>query len=150
MIQSAQQLSATNLKAFPEPYNILLVEDNTHDAAYIKVMLDEINLPYVLKRLKKGNEVLPYLLRKGMFSLHPMPDLILLDLGLPCLDGFEVLNDMTDMSGDIRSVPIVILTEYKHFGYLKNTHDLCIFDYLTKPCDPVKLRKVLRLIRCRE
>ncbi len=150
MIQTAQTLSNAFFYNTAVPYNILLVEDNSSDAAYIKMMLDEIQVPYTLERLKRGNEVLPYLMRSGVFAGRPTPDMILLDLGLPCLDGFEVLNDMTDMSGEIRSVPIIILTEYKHFSYLKNTHDLCIFDYLTKPCDATKLRRVLRLIRCRD
>jgi CheY-like chemotaxis protein len=131
----------------PLPLRILLVEDNTSDAALTSIALDETNIPYTLHRLNKGTDVLPYLMQQGMLSADISPDLILLDLGLPCQDGFEILAEIATLRGAIRGIPIVILTGYEHFAYLKHNSQLCITDYLTKPCDTGILRRILKQLR---
>jgi CheY-like chemotaxis protein len=132
------------------PLNVLLVEDSKSDAAYMRIMLDRTHIAYALEHIDKGRDVVPYLLKSRGFYNEAMPDLILLDLGLPGKDGFEVLSDLTLLSCNIRSIPIVIITEYENFAYIKNTHDLYIFDYITKPCEAGKLSKILmNALRCR-
>lgn len=125
------------------PINVLLVEDSRSDAAYTRVMLDYTNIPYALKQIYKGQDVLPYLTRRRRFTDEGMPDLILLDLGLPQQDGFEVLSELASAKCCIRSIPVVIITGYENFAYLKNTHDLYIFDYIIKPCSADRLRRIL-------
>ncbi len=143
MIQYPQELSQAGPPVkVVQNIHILLVEDSISDAVYTGIIIEETRIKYTLERLKKGNEVIPYL-NKCMSHEDILPDLIILDLGLPGQDGFEILNEIEVMSAVIRSIPIVILTEYENFNYLKKTHNLCIFDYITKPCNAEKLRKVL-------
>jgi CheY-like chemotaxis protein len=125
------------------PLKILLVEDNDSDAELTRVVLDTLDIPYMLQHLRRGSEVVPYLVRQGRWSNEPAPDLILLDLGLPGEDGFEVLSDIAAMHGAIHAIPIVVLTGYEQFSYLKKVYEGRIADYLTKPCNPDKLRRLM-------
>lgn len=130
-------------RARRKPLNILLVEDSASDAELTRLALDGAGIPYTLERLEKGTDVVPYLLHRGYFADESVPDLILLDLGLPCENGFEVLESIASMRGATRGIPIVILTGYEHFSYLKRSQALCIADYLTKPCCSDRLRRVM-------
>jgi CheY-like chemotaxis protein len=125
------------------PLKILLVEDNASDAELTRISLDSTDIPYTLQRLQKGTDVIPYLTHKGFFIDKAVPDLILLDLGLPCENGFEVLEEISKLRGAVRGIPLVILTGFQHFSYLKQSHELCVTDYITKPCSTEKLRGIL-------
>jgi len=123
------------------PLKILLVEDNRGDAELTRLSLDETDIPYTLVQLQKGSDVLPYLNHQDKSA----PDLILLDLGLPGEDGFEIIADITAM-GAAHAIPIAVLTGYEHFAYLKKSYEFCVTDYITKPCTTESLRKLMRRI----
>ena len=114
----------------PELVQLLLVEDNAGDVRLTREAFKDAKVYLDLHVVSDGVEAMDFLHRRGRYADSPRPDLILLDLGLPCQDGFEVLNDLTLMNGNIRSIPIVILTGFENFSYLKNTHALYIFDYI--------------------
>jgi CheY-like chemotaxis protein len=130
-----------------KPLDILLVEDVTSDALLIRLALNSANMPYTLRTLRKGDEVLPWLTQGCRQADQSLPDVIMLDLGLPCLDGFEVLEELAHAELAVRAVPIVIMTGYGDFEYLRTSYNLCVPAYITKPCDPRKLREVLVGIR---
>lgn len=114
---------------------ILLVEDDASDALLTEVALDGVELEYDLCTLQDGAEVVPYL--QG----GPLPDMLLLDLSLPGMDGFGILSQLADWatgSERFRELPIVILTGDAHCAFLKHCHGLNIIAYLTKtlPAQP--------------
>ncbi len=121
------------------PLNILLVEDNTADAALTQMALDGLRIPYRLKQLRNGLDVIPYLTQPNAV----LPDLLLLDLGLPGEDGFEILAEMTAEKETLRHIPIAILTGYEHFEYVEKSYELSIAGYLTKPVSADKLSSVV-------
>ena len=125
------------------PLHILLVEDVASDALLTRLALDATDIPYTLRTLQKGTDVLPYL--RGCLTQEPtaLPDLIMLDFGLPCKDGFEILADLAETSSTIRAVPIVILTGHSDFEYVRNNFNLWIPAYINKPCCAEKIREVL-------
>jgi CheY-like chemotaxis protein len=124
-----------------KPLHILLVEDTMSDALLIRTALDDACLPYHLQRLRGGDEVLPWLaLARGENAL---PDVILLDLGLPRMDGFELLSELAASGMALRAIPIVILTGYEDFEYVRKSYNLHVPAYLTKPCHSEKLRLAL-------
>ena len=129
------------------PLTILLVEDVASDALLTRLALDATNIPYTLRRLQKGTDVLPYL--RGCLTQEPtaLPDLIMLDFGLPCKDGFEVLADLNKTLPAIRAVPIVILTGHADFEYVGRNYNLYIPAYINKPCCAEKISDVLISIR---
>ncbi len=128
------------LTGAPSPaINVLLIEDVLSEKMMTRIALDAANVPYALKALTRGSEVLPYL----RDTSHALPDIILLDLGLPDMDGFAVLTALSESNPNIRAIPIVILTGYKDFDYIRKQYSLPIVAYINKPCDPAQMQQVL-------
>jgi response regulator RpfG family c-di-GMP phosphodiesterase len=128
-----------------EPVNVLLVEDVTSDALLLRLALDASRLPYTMHTLRQGDSVLPWLIRAE--AQHTLPDVILLDLGLPNIDGFEILADLATASPALRAIPIVILTGFEDFEYVRSSYNLPVAAYLTKPCNKNKMRTILGQIK---
>src|SRR5579864_6504236 len=76
------------------PMEILLVEDNWDDARLAYEFLKDGSIQHRLTWLWDGEEALEFLHRRGKYGRVPHPDLILLDLGLPRVDGREVLTEV--------------------------------------------------------
>ncbi|MDE3015836.1 MAG: response regulator [Pseudomonadota bacterium] len=118
--------------------HILLAEDDDSDVMLTECALDKTYIHHNLHRVKNGDEALQYLRREGTFAAATPPDLILLDLSLPAIDGFEVLAALTQ-EARFSQTPIIILTGAEHYRHLLNAHGLWLSDYLAKPCNPEKL-----------
>jgi len=81
---------------------ILVAEDDTADAFFLERAFSKVGIPTALHFVRDGQEVLDYLLGEGQFSdrnAHPGPDLLLLDLKMPRLDGFQVLDVIRERPG---------------------------------------------------
>jgi CheY-like chemotaxis protein len=125
--------------ALDEPLDILLVEDVTSDAVLTKISLDATRIPYCLTTLSNGDQVQPYLRDRQ----RKRPDLVMLDLGLPGMNGFELLATFAANPFMMRAVPIVILTAHKHLEYLRKSYPLQIMSYITKPCSVENMSEML-------
>lgn len=130
-----------------QPLNVLLVEDFAGDALLTRLSLDGTKVRYKLRTVRNGNDVIPLLWNSRANSQNELPDVILLDLGLPGKDGFEILAELTNAPNFIRAIPIVIMTGQEHFQYLQKTYDLWIADYVQKPCNVKKMLEVFTRIR---
>ena len=116
---------------------ILLVEDNTHDAEMTIRALRKVNLANNLIRLKDGEEALDFLFARGQFQdrdLMNKPKVILLDIKMPKIDGIEVLrqikaNEVTSM------IPVVIMTSSKEEQDIVTSYKLGVNSYVVKPVD---------------
>jgi DNA-binding response OmpR family regulator len=129
------------------PVRILLVEDVVSDALLTRIALDKSGVPYRLQTIRKGNEVLPRIVELGKYNKEQMPELLMLDLGLPGTDGFDILEQLSALPAFVRATPIFILTGHPHFEYVCKIYNLWIPDYITKPCKPQKMRAVLNRVR---
>lgn len=138
-----EQVRALALAKPEKILNVLLIEDSLSDGILTRKSLDRMDTPFRLSLLRKGEDVLPWLLSPD----NPKPDLILLDLGLPGMTGFEVLEKLMWESTRLRAIPIVILTGHDEFKYVCNTHKLCIMDYIGKPCSDAKMRRIVDMVR---
>lgn len=87
---------------------ILLVEDNTADAQLLIELMAEKNAVDV-KRVEDGYRAMDYICRRAGFEGALLPDLIILDLGLPRISGYEVLKQIKEDARFV-SIPIIILT----------------------------------------
>ncbi|MEH1831509.1 MAG: response regulator [Nostoc sp.] len=116
---------------------ILLVEDNPDDEALTLRALKKNNILNEVVVARDGVEALDYLFGRGVYAdrdMSVMPNLILLDLKLPKMDGLEVLRHLrTD--DRTRILPVVILTSSKEEQDLINGYSLGANSYVRKPVD---------------
>ena len=105
------------------PIEILLVEDNPGDVRLTQEALREGKVRNNLNVAKDGMEGLDFLRRLGPFAHAPRPDLILLDLNLPKMDGREVLAEIKE-DADLRTIPVVVVTSSEAEEDIVRSYDL--------------------------
>jgi CheY-like chemotaxis protein len=116
--------------------SILLVEDDPKDIELTLRSLEEYNLANEVLVTRDGAEALDYLYRRGQFADYPAgnPAVILLDVKLPKVDGFEVLK--TIRSDDkLKLIPVTILTSSREDNDLIQSYQLGANAYIVKPVD---------------
>jgi chemotaxis family two-component system response regulator Rcp1 len=128
-----------------KPVEILLVEDNPGDARLAQEALKESKIRNSIRVVSDGVEAMAYLHREGHYAAEPMPDLILLDLNLPRMDGRQVLAAIkTDPK--LKRIPVVILTISKDEEDILRSYNLHANCYITKPIDLEQFLKVVHSI----
>jgi CheY-like chemotaxis protein len=128
-----------------QPIEILLVEDSPGDVRLTIEALKEGKVRNHLSVVGDGEEALTFLFREGKYADAPVPDLILLDLNLPKIDGREVLERI---KGDehLRHIPVVVLTTSHAEQDVLKSYDLHANCYVTKPVDLDQFIDVVRNI----
>ena len=123
---------------------IMLVEDNPGDVRLIKEALSEGKISYELVVAKNGEEALDCLYQRGKFGNFGRPDVILLDLNLPRMDGREVLN-IIKKDEELRQIPVIVLTTSKSEEDISKAYNLHANCYITKPIEMEEFLKIIRL-----
>jgi chemotaxis family two-component system response regulator Rcp1 len=114
------------------PIEVLLVEDSPGDARLTREAFREANGAIHLHVACDGVEAMDFLERRGPHAAVPRPDLILLDLNLPRMDGREVLSRIkTDAS--LRMIPTIILTTSESEADIVKSYQLHANCFLSKP-----------------
>lgn len=113
---------------------ILLVEDSETDAELTLEALSEGKLQNHVNHVKDGVEALAYLRREDPFQDAVRPDLILLDLNMPRMDGRDVLREMKQDS-ELKVIPVVVLTTSGHDKDILESYGLAANNYIVKPVD---------------
>ena len=116
------------------PAEVLLVEDNEGDAVLTEEALQQAKLAVNMNRATDGVEALAYLRREGTFANARRPDLILLDLNMPRMDGREFLQ-LVKNDAEFRVIPVVVLTTSKAEQDILKSYELQANCYVTKPVD---------------
>ena len=115
--------------------HILLVEDRRMDVELTLDAFREARLNDTVHVASTGEQALDYLFGRGDFGdrdLHPMPDLVLLDLKLPGIDGQEVLRQVKAAPG-LRRLPVVVLTSSREQRDRLECYDHGVNSFLVKP-----------------
>jgi CheY-like chemotaxis protein len=115
--------------------HILLIEDNRMDVELTLDAFHEARLLNTIHVASDGQEALNYLFGRGKYAdrnAFPLPNLILLDLKLPGIDGFEVLRQIKS-TPILKRLPVVILTSSKEEGDRALSYDHGANSYLVKP-----------------
>jgi two-component system response regulator len=128
------------------PIEILLVEDSPSDALLTREALNTCKLLNKLHVVDNGVDAIAFLRREGPFASVPRPDLILLDLNLPKMDGRDVLREIK-ADGDLKIIPVVVLTSSDAEEDILKSYNLSANCYITKPVEFDKFVKVVRSIR---
>lgn len=129
----------------PRPIRILLVEDDPGDVMITTEALEQTQLLHELHTVGDGEEALHFLLREGVYRKAPRPDLVLLDLNLPRVDGRQVLTKVKE-DPDLLSIPIVILSTSEAEEDILRSYQLHANAYVSKPVDFQAFLTVVRQI----
>ena len=129
-----------------KPFVILLAEDEPADAHLLEIALNENRILANLHRVADGREALEFLRRQGpRFADSPRPDLILLDLNMPCMDGRECLAELKKDEA-LRDIPAVILTTSEVERDIVASYRLGAAGYITKPVDILQFVTAIRML----
>ena len=128
-----------------QPINILLVEDSAADVRLTCEALKEAKIVNNLHVVPDGVAAMEFLRKQGPHAGSPRPDLILLDLNLPKMDGREVLADIKK-DNDLMRIPVVILTTSRAEEDVVRTYNLHANAYVTKPVDLQQFLSVIHAI----
>jgi len=131
---------------FVHPIEILLVEDNPADVRLTVEALKEEKIYNNLHVVIDGEEALAFLRRKGKFEKAVRPDLILLDLNLPKIDGRDVLKEIKS-DDSLKAIPVVVLTVSKSDEDILKSYNLHANCYISKPVDLKQFIKVAKSIQ---
>jgi two-component system, chemotaxis family, response regulator Rcp1 len=124
---------------------ILLIEDNPGDVLLIEKALLEGD-PVHLEVVRTGAEAISYLRREGRFADAVRPDIIILDLNIPSLDGREILQ-MVKHDGALLRIPVIVLTSSKSESDLNRSYDAGANSYIIKPSGWEEFRVVVQEIK---
>jgi CheY-like chemotaxis protein len=114
--------------------NVLLVEDDPGDVLMTREAFTGAALPTDLHVVGDGDEALRFLRQQEEYASAPTPDLILLDLNLPKVDGRQVLREVK-ADENLRHIPIVVLTTSAAADDVLRSYALHANAYVTKPVD---------------
>lgn len=128
-----------------KPIHILLVEDNEGDIVLTTEALEEGRISNTIAVAKDGWEAVQYLEKKGKFSGQPTPDLILLDVNLPKMNGHEVLKNIKT-NPLLKHIPIIILTTSSSESDILKSYQNHANCYITKPVGLDNFLKVVASI----
>lgn len=124
---------------------ILLIEDSPSDANLTMQSLQQAKITNRLHWVEEGEAAMDFLYQRGEYINAPRPDLIVLDLNLPGMDGREILADVK-ADPDLRRIPVVVLTTSSNEEDVFRSYDLNANCYVTKPFNVQQFIQVVQLI----
>ncbi|HJW27504.1 MAG TPA: response regulator [Rhodocyclaceae bacterium] len=116
------------------PVEILLVEDNQDDVLLARRGFQRAQWPVNLHHVENGEECMAFLRRRGPYANAPAPDLILLDLNMPVMDGREVMAELA-ADEELRQMPVVVLTTSADERDVLDMYRARCSSYVVKPVD---------------
>ncbi|MGC4770641.1 response regulator [Micromonospora sp. DT44] len=129
----------------PQPVRILVVDDDPGDVLMIEEALADSDVEKIIDVVSDGEEAMEFLRAEGRHSEARRPDVILLDLNMPRMDGRQVLGAVKQ-DEDLRTIPIVVLTTSNADTDIVGSYTLQANAYVTKPIDLDDFNDVVRRI----
>ncbi len=128
-----------------EPIMVMLVEDNPDHAELVMRTMEAHRIPNRIHHFIDGQTALDYLFRRGEFSnpsACPRPQVILLDLRLPLIDGLQVL-EIIKKDDELKTIPVIILTTSEAEKDVTRAYDHHANSYLVKPLGYEEFKKLM-------
>jgi len=119
-------------------FSVMLVEDDENDVILVKHTFKKAQINNPLQIVTDGAEAVEYLKGKGKYEDRerwPLPELIVLDIKMPRLSGFEVLEWVKGNGGPLRRIPIVIVSGSDNPDDINRAYELGAKAYMVKPMD---------------
>lgn len=127
------------------PVEILIVDDNPGDVRLTVEALKDSKVQNRLHTAQDGMEAIAFLRRKGEYADAPLPDLILLDLNMPRMNGSQLLAKVKKDS-KLKHIPVVMLTGSREIGDIVKDNNLHADYYVTKPIDLEQFNRAVKAI----
>ena len=124
---------------------ILLVEDNPADARPIIDYFNNSEDSIVIKHLEDGAKCLNYLHQKGNYKNDSLPDIIILDMNLPKIEGMKVLEEIKE-DDNLRRIPVIIFGTSNDPLEVKKAYTNFANCYVVKPLDFNRFNKIMKCI----
>lgn len=124
------------------PFHLLLVEDNAAHAKLAAMAIANAPTPASVDRVPDGEQALAYLAGRAPFEDRLRPDLILLDLRAPKVNGIELLKVVKSDAG-LRSIPVVVLSSAVSPADAQNAYHHHANSFLTKPLDYEEYQRMM-------
>src|SRR6266704_5961759 len=124
-------------RAHKQEYLVLLADDSEDDGLLLEMAFGQLDRLRLLPRMCDGEQTIAYLSGEGKFSdrrKYPLPDLLLLDLKMPRVDGFEVLKWVRQQPG-LSSLRVVVLTSSEDIRDVNVAYRLGANSFMVKPMD---------------
>ena len=122
---------------------ILLVEDNDNDVELTRIGFKKSKLLLNLHHAKDGVECMEFLRKQGAYGNAPRPDLILLDLNMPRMNGQEVLEEIV-ADESLCNLPVIVLTTSTDDEEILKMYKLRCSSYIAKPVDMEQFLRVVQ------
>lgn len=124
---------------------VLVVEDNEGDVRLIKEAFSGSNVVNKFSVVSDGEQALDYLNKRGEYEASTRPDLILLDLNLPKVNGFDVLSEVKS-NINFQKIPVIIFSSSTSDSDIIRSYELKANSYISKPSDFDEFLTVVRTI----
>jgi chemotaxis family two-component system response regulator Rcp1 len=128
-----------------QPIQILLVEDDPGDVDLVMEYLEESGVRLDIQVVENGAKAIAYLRHEGQYAHARCPDLILLDLNLPCKGGHAVLRDIKS-DATLAHIPVVILTSSDDEQDVLRSYELGAKYYVTKPLGLAQFAQIVNSV----
>lgn len=116
------------------PVHILLVEDNEGDIVLTMDAFEESKINTTISVVRNGQEAVDFLYKRDRFEQENKPDLILLDINIPILNGHEVLK-VIKQDSELKKIPVIMLTTSSSTRDINLSYENYANSYVTKPID---------------
>jgi CheY-like chemotaxis protein len=134
------------VNAGPPRLQVLVVEDDPGDFALVESAFAGHRLPSTIHHVADGADALAFLRREDPYHEAPRPDLILLDLNLPRVDGRQVLHEIKTDDG-LKPIPTIVFTTSSSMDDISSSYTAHANAYVTKPIDLDAYERVVTEIR---
>jgi len=127
-------------------FTILLVEDEPADAFLVRMGFKENKILVDLHHVEDGVEAFAFLHKEGRYQDAPCPDLILLDINMPRMDGLTFLQKIKVME-KLRRIPVVVLTTSSAERDVLASYDYGAAGFVVKPMEVPQFMEVIRTLK---
>jgi len=127
----------------PAPIEILLVDDNDDDVVLLEESFKDSRFVNLMQIVRDGEQALRYLRREGEYHSARTPGLVLLDINMPRMNGFEVLKVMRS-DPQLKQIPVIMLTTSTRDEDIARSYDGGACSFVSKPVNFEKLKEVIK------
>ena len=125
---------------------IVMADESLEDQSLVKKAARSCDISHVFSSVYNGEQLMSLLLKRDVyFTTGKIPDLIIMDIHLRLLDGFEVLKRLK-ANDALKNIPVYILTKDRNDAEVKRAMDLGANDYFKKPIDYIDLHFIIKSI----